>query len=233
MSDTEAERAAAAGARRLATALLLILVGGAVVLVDFRVDATPLVPDIVGHALLVAAGVLLASDPIAATAGGHRFRRVGLAIAALSVLWALYWLATLDRLPSGSGVAVGQPPPEPGGAPSPGPEIVLFSAGVATMVWFLVTASRWCADQGMAAAEQRLHRSAHIVGWPWGALVVVMSVAALVAGFSGRELHTETPLAVPIVFGLFATLAYAAWALSAARSEIRTRLPEGAETTEG
>lgn len=228
MSETEAERAAAAGARRLATALLLIPLGGVIVLVDVHADATPLVPDIAGHALLAVAGVLLASDPIAAAAGGHRFRRVGLAIAALSVLWALHWLTTLGESPPGSGVALEQPPPESGVAPSPGLEIVLFPAGVATMVWFLVTACRWCADQGMAAAEQRLRRSVHVVGWPWGAVVVVMLAATVVARLSGRELHTETPLAVPLVVGLFVTLAYAAWALLATRSEIRTRLREGA-----
>lgn len=96
-----------AGTRRVATALLLVLVGGALAFFDVDFDALPLVPDPLGHALVAIAGVQLASRPVTGSLGGQRLRAVGRAMAIVAALSAVAWLATAAAGPPPSGGAGG------------------------------------------------------------------------------------------------------------------------------
>lgn len=205
----------AAGTRRVATALLLVFVGGAVAFFDVDFDGLPLVPDPLGHALVAIAGVQLASHSVTGSLGGQRLRAVGRAMAVVAILSAAAWLAAL---------AAGPPPPSASGGTRL--TAALLVSKVAVGVWFLTAMSAWCADQGLPRPQRRLRRAAHVVGWTYGPLAVGSLVAATVAGPGERTF--ETPLAVPLVFLFWGALVYASWGIAAARMAIRALVRSGA-----
>lgn len=218
MTGTDGSADADEAARRMSTTLLLLVIGGAVVLVNVDVDGTPLVPDVVGYLVLAVVGARLAAQPAEDANVRARLRRVGGALVVVGLLSAVDWLATFAGL---------RPPPEAAGGAPAWFHAVWLAAWVAVGVLLLATVARWCAARGHEDSARRLRRAAHVVGWPWGALALLSVVGAAVFSTADPSTrHVETPLVIPLVLGMLATLGYCAWALLRTRREIRTALPD-------
>lgn len=216
MNRTDSRADADDAARSMSTTLLLLVIGGVVVVLDINADGTPLVPDVVGYLVLAVAGARLSAQSAEIPDLRAWLRRVGGGLVVVAGVSAVDWLATLG----------GQRPPSQGaGSGLAWFDAALLAASVAVGVLVLATVARWFAERGHENAANRLRRAAHVAGWPWGAFALLSVGGAAVSTVTDFSESVETPLVAPLVLGMFAALAYCAWALLRTRREIRTDAP--------
>ena len=200
--------------RLLDTSIVLVVVGSAVVLVDIDQSGVPLVPDALGYLLVAIGGARLTQLDRTTHGLESRLARIGVSIAVIATLSGLVWLASSFGLRAPAEVATGG---------SAWIDAGLGSATVVAAVLLFRELSRWFHTRDLEPPARRLWRAAHVVGWPWG-VVAALHVLAVGARPGSHDLVTrqvDTPLAVPLALGMFATLAYGAWALLDARADLR------------
>ena len=195
--------------RRLRTTLLLILIGGLIVIVDFTISGTgrPTIDvfhDAVGFILLTIGFATLVKEPGPQNHGWQSSLLVGIAVSGL--VWSIAAQAQTVVVP---------------------PIIVALVGGVTlgSAVLFSFVMRELTAFHGLSRATESWRRTLLVVATVWGAAWLLSSILAVVSPQGSAYVELGGPAAVPLVIlGLAVILIpciYLISSISVTRAELR------------